>query len=90
MAVQEKKMGRPTKAGRPTQVRLTDEIIDELDEWAAEVREGDTFGASGASRSDIIREIVVKALRERREARGQLEPSRKKAGAASSATKAKR
>jgi hypothetical protein len=60
-------MGRPSKAGRPTQVRLTEDIISELDEWAAEVREGETFGASGASRSDIIREVVVKALRERRE-----------------------
>jgi len=62
-------MVRAAKGGRPVQVRLPEEEIEELDAWCEELRVGGAIGTSGVTRSDLIRDIVGKALRERREAR---------------------
>jgi hypothetical protein len=61
-------MGRPSKGGRPVQVRLPEDEIQELETWAAELAASGAVGTGATTRSDVLRDIVGKALRERREA----------------------
>jgi len=61
-------MARPSKGGSQVNTRLPDEAIVELDEWVEELRAGGAIGTSAVTRSDIIRDVVLKALKERREA----------------------
>jgi len=49
-------------------VRLPDETVEELDAWVEELRAG-VPGGSGITRSDLIRDVVVKAMAERHKAR---------------------
>lgn len=49
-------------------MRLADEEVEALDDWAEELRASGAPGTSGVTRSDLIREGVQAKLRERREA----------------------
>jgi metal-responsive CopG/Arc/MetJ family transcriptional regulator len=64
-------MGRPSKGGRQVQVRLPEDEIEELEAWAAEVAASGAVGTGGTTRSDVIRDIVGKALRERKAQKGK-------------------
>ena len=73
-------VGRPRKLGDASgiSIRIPDELLDELDAWAKEVRETG-IGTSSVTRSDIVRDIVRRALEERRARRAVPTPTRPKA-----------
>jgi metal-responsive CopG/Arc/MetJ family transcriptional regulator len=61
-------MGRPRtlpEGARDVLVRLPAETIEELDQWVEEIRE-EQVGASGVTRANLIRDLLEKALKERR------------------------
>lgn len=58
------------KAGAAIYVRLPPETVEELDAWVEELR-ASVPGGSGISRSDVIRDVVVKTMSERRAAKGK-------------------
>lgn len=58
-------MARPSKGGAQINVRLPDDVIEELEEWVEEIR-AERPGMSGVTRSDLIRDIVVAALAARK------------------------
>lgn len=59
--------GRPRKLGSttPLLVRLQDELLAELDVWLGEVR-GAAIGTSTVTRSDLVRDIIGRAVEEHR------------------------
>lgn len=59
--------GRPRKFGSttPVLVRVPDELLEELDLWKEQVRAAET-GTSNITRSDLIRDILAKAVAQRR------------------------
>jgi len=59
-----------SKAGPAVYVRFPTDAVGELDEWVEELR-GSVPGGSGISRSDLIRDVVLAALAERREKRAK-------------------
>lgn len=69
-------MGRPRKLvdAAPIAIRIPADLLEELDSWAEEVRESG-IGTSSVTRSDIVRDIVKKALEERRAQRTAPTPS---------------
>ena len=61
-------MARPSKGGRQIQVRLPEDDIQELEAWVSEMR-SERPGMSGITRSDLMRDIIMNATAEHREAR---------------------
>lgn len=59
--------GRPRKfaSTTPVLVRVPDELLENLDEWVEEVRAAE-LGTSTVSRSDLIRDILTRAVKEHR------------------------
>jgi Arc/MetJ-type ribon-helix-helix transcriptional regulator len=53
------------KAGAAIYVRLPVDIVENLDEWVEELRTS-VPGGTGITRSDVIRDLVVLAIKERR------------------------
>ncbi len=60
------KIGRPPKLGDVSMVhlRLPDRVIDGLDAWVEQAA-ASTPGGSGITRSDLIRDILARAVAER-------------------------
>lgn len=59
--------GRPKKLPDDTSVvmlRCPDWLIGELDRWVAELRE-ENIGMSGITRSDLIRNVLMRAVEDR-------------------------
>jgi hypothetical protein len=50
-------------------IRVPGDLLEELDLWVEEIRASGGIGTSDVTRSDIVRDIVRRALEERRAAR---------------------